>query len=147
MPDFYEDIHNEEMPQNETPLPPVDEQFKNILTDCKRSIYMGIVFSQPEDTNAAQDMYLLDQYLRSLSALYGILNSLPTLQIDSIDWSKQPWLAIPESAHEKTRSALLWYREYLNRNNRSIDRIPYTDYISNVLHRHPYSQLPNPDED
>lgn len=147
MSEFYGGFTDDEQPRNETPLQPVDEQFKNILTDCKRSIYMGIVFASEEGSSEAQDTGLLNTYLRSLSSLYGILNSLPKLEYESIHWDKQPWSEIPESARDKTQSAVLWYKNYLTKNNRTIDRIPYTDYISNILHRHPYSQLPNPDED
>lgn len=147
MSEFYGGFTEDEQPRNETPLPPVDKQFKNILTDCKRSIYMATVFANDENSAEAQDTGLLNVYLRSLSALYALLNSLPSSQTDQIQWVNQPWSEIPESARDKTQSAVLWYKNYLTKNNRTIDRIPYTDYISNILHRHPYSQLPNPDED
>jgi hypothetical protein len=147
MSEFYQETLEDEPIRNDTPLTPVDEQFKNILTDCKRSIYMGIVFAQPEESPEAQDTQLLDKYLQSLSALYAIMNSLPNLPVESIDWSAQPWSVIPQGAYDKTQAALLWYKNYLQKNNRSIDKIPYRDYISNVLHVHPYSQVPNPDED
>jgi hypothetical protein len=132
--------------RNETEIQPVSDEFKNLLTDCKRSIYMGIVFAEPEDTQKAQDVTLLNQYLRSLSALYGILNSLPNLPTENIDWTKEPWNAIPEVSREKTNSALLWYNNFI-KHNKPVDRTKYKDYISSVLYRYPYSQLPTPDED
>ncbi len=147
MSEFYGGLSDEEQPRNETPLPPVDEQFKNILTDCKRSIYTAIVFANEEESTEAQDTGLLNVYLRSLSALYALLNSLPSRQMDQIAWDKQPWSEIPEKARDKAQTALLWYNNYLTKNNRQVDKIPYTDYISNILHRHPYSQVPNPDQD
>jgi hypothetical protein len=150
MSEIYPDGVDDEQPQqqirNETQLEPVSDQFKNLLTDCKRSIYTGIVFAHPEETKEAQDTTILNQYLRSLSALYGVMNSLPHFPIENIDWTKQPWSAIPEQAQNKTQAAVLWYNNFIN-HNKPIDRQQYTDYISSVLFRHPYSQVQNPEED
>lgn len=132
--------------RNETQLEPVSDEFKNLLTECKRSIYTGIVFAHPEESKQAQDLSLLDVYQRSLSALYGVMNSLPQLPVDNIDWTKAPWSAIPQNAHDKTQAAVLWYDKFIKR-NKSIDRLPYTDYITNSLFRHSYSQNPNPEDD
>lgn len=146
MPEIFEETPDEEQTRNETQIEPVSDQFKNMLTDCKRSIYMGIVFAKPEESKEAQDTTLLNQYLRSLSALYGIINSLPNLPTENIDWSKEPWTAIPQGAHDKTQAALLWYNDFI-KNNKDIERKKYRDYITTMLFRHPYSQLPNPEED
>lgn len=146
MPEFFEDTTDEQPIRNETQIEPVSDEFKNMLTECKRSIYMGIVFAKPEESKEAQDTNLLNQYLRSLSALYGIINSLPNIPIENIDWSKEPWTAIPQVAHDKTQASLLWYNDFI-KNNKGIERNKYKDYMTTMLFRHPYSQLPNPEED
>lgn len=146
MSEFFEDTMNDNPIRNETEIEPVSDEFKNMLTDCKRSIYMGIVFAKPEESEEAQDTTLLDQYVRSLSALYGIMNSLPNLPVENIDWSKEPWTAIPQGAQDKTQAALLWYNDFIKK-NKAIERNKYKDYITTMLFRHPYSQLPNPEED
>ena len=149
MSEFFGGFTSDEEQQpvrNETQLEPVLDEFKNLLTDCKRSIYTGIVFAYPEESKQAQDPSLLNVYQRSLSALYGVMNSLPNIEVNNIDWTKAPWSAIPQNAHAKTQAAVLWYDNFIRR-NRSIDRIPYVDYISNVLIKHSYNQNPNPEED
>jgi hypothetical protein len=131
--------------RNETPLEPVSEEFKRLLTDCKRTIYKAVIFQYPEDTQEAQDIHLLNTYLRSLSALYKIMDSIPNVRVDTIDWTKEPWSGIPEQAHDIVKETIVWYTNFVLR-NKSIDRQPYRDYISNVF-KHPFHQQVNPGED
>ena len=149
MSEFFGGYTSDEEQQpirNETPLEPVSDDFKKLLTDCKRSIYTGIVFAYPEESKQAQNPSLLKQYDRSMTALYSVMNSLPRIPVENIDWTKAPWSEIPDHAHDKSQAAVLWYNDFIKR-NKSIDRQPYVDYISNVLFRHSYSQNPNPEED
>jgi len=132
--------------RNETPLEPVSEEFKRLLTDCKRTMYNAIVFQYPEDTPEAQDVNLLNPYLISLTNLYTIMNSIPNVRVDTIDWTKEPWSGIPDQARDIAKKTAVWYTNFVLRNN-PIDRNPYKDYISNVIKHYPFHQQKNPGED
>lgn len=127
--------------RNETPLEPVSEEFKRLLTDCKRAMYNAIVFQYSEDTPEAQDVHLLNPYLKSLTNLYTIMNSIPNVRVDAIDWS-----GIPEQARDIAKKTAVWYTNFVLRNN-PIDRNPYKNYISNVIKHYPFHQQKNPGED
>jgi hypothetical protein len=116
---------------NETPIPDiVSPEFKNMLMSCKNAIYMGIIYALPEGDPKSQDPKLVDDYLQSISKLKYSLDNLQPIHAEQF----------PQQAHDQVNNIYTWYVNFLQNNKQSVNRIPYSDYINNVLHVHPYNQ-------
>jgi hypothetical protein len=120
--------------QNETPLKGVDPEFRNTLIKIKQQLYDQIVYSPDEQSNNAQDLGLLQDYLTHLNCIYLLTiharNGLT--QYSSIE-------TLPVSLQASIRDLLQWIHEYFH-NNVKEDTLPYSRTIDQVLHEDPFVQ-------
>jgi len=129
-----EEYEDDEYEQNDTPPPPLDEQFiKNVL-NIKHNLYDDIILSPSLGTKEAQDNALVEKYIKQLNNVYVLTINAKKGIIDESNLTQYT----PET-REQIKSILLWISDFFKKNHIS-DTIPYENYLHNMLHIYPFVQ-------
>jgi hypothetical protein len=134
----YESIN-----EDTSELHPPSQEFVNGITQMKQKVYNTIIFgngNENENTDDAQSLKLVEQYVNILGGIYSYLYSLAhnNLSHHSSDLMK----TVPNDAHQAVSQVIDWYRHFLTNNRSSEQRIPYESYLKNSLKHHPFTQAP-----
>ena len=132
----YETIENK---INETPLPEIDDEFRKNIIKCKDILYNVFVLSIPLNDEKSQDNTILNNYLKSLTTIYNVLQPNYLLS-NSVDWNKAPLNTVPNEARPVLSQIVTFYSDFLNKNQGAHDRLPYISYIKNSLYTYPFNQ-------
>lgn len=124
----------EEELQNETPLKGVDPEFHNKLITIKQQLYDQIVYSPDEQSNKAQDLGLLQDYLNHLNSIY-----LMTIDARNGSTHYESIETLPASLQTSIRDILQWIHEYFHNNVKEVT-LPYSRMLDQVLHEDPFIQ-------
>lgn len=135
-----DEIDDEDIGQyvNETPLPEVSHELRNLSTSAKKTLYSSIVFSNINSTNEqSQDNTLADKYLKSVQELYQYILVIMKHadNTTSIDYT-----VFPENARASIKQLLEWLENYIETTPMNVDRIIYDDYLHSYFHVFPYVQ-------
>lgn len=136
--DTYESINED---TSELHLP--SQEFVEGITRMKQLIYNTIIFgngNENENSDDAQSLKLVEEYVNILSEIYSYLYSLAHTNVsqDQTDILTK----IPTNARDGVSQVIDWYRQFLTNNKSSEQRIPYESYLKNSLKHHPFTQAP-----
>lgn len=133
--------NNDNMNEDMSELQPPSQEFINNVTRMKQLVYNGIIFgNEEENSNEAQSLKLVEQYVSVLGEIYTHLLS-PTHDANSENRLR----SVPQVAQEAVSRLIEWYRHFLENNRAVEDRIPYESYLKNSLKHHPFIQAPEAD--
>lgn len=112
------------------------KEFKESILKAKHKLYDSNIFSIKEDSDAAHSTELLKKYRNDLHNfyIYSVKLQNPANHSQHIDLS-----IFPEDARDSIQLALNVIKNTFNKNLIS-ETIPYSNFINNLLHVHPYVQ-------
>jgi hypothetical protein len=143
--DNYDNINNDNndnnMNEDISELQSPSQEFINHVTRMKQLVYNGIIFgNEEENSDDAQSLRLVEQYVNVLGGIYAHLMSA------SHDANSENRLrSVPQGAQEAVSRLIEWYQRFLENNKAVEDRIPYESYLKNSLKHHPFIQVPEAD--
>lgn len=117
--------YEEEYMQNEIPPSDVDDKFREVILDAKRSLNTKIINGPELGTRESQSIKLVNNYINALNHLY-------VLSLDAqrgINVINEKNLSIfPVETKDKIELALQYITDYFKKLN-IVDKIPYEHYI------------------
>ena len=123
--DYEEDIV-------EDSLVPLDSLFIEHVANLKYHCYDITVLQVPLDSDNAQSVDLLQNYINLLSTVYMILQNAS----HDIDQTK----SLPLSVKERLAPLLQWIRNFCKTNQDPVDHIPFKSYLRMNIIENPYIQ-------
>ena len=128
------DEEDEEYEQNDTPPPPLDEEFIKSVLNIKHNLYDDIILSPSLGTKEAQDNRLIEKYIKQLNNVYVLTINAKKGVIDESNLSRYT-----PKTREQIKNMLIWISEFFKKNHIN-DKIPYENYLHNMLHVYPFIQ-------
>jgi len=122
----------EEDTEHPVSLRSLDPTFIDYLNDLKHHCYDSTVTKDPLDSERAQSMDPLQDYINLLSAVHRIL-------LDASYGTGQQ-TSLPASVQTKLDPLLEWIRQFCETNRDPVDRIPFQTYMLMNLIENPYIQ-------
>jgi len=121
-----------ERTENSISLRSLDPHFINDLISLKHHCYDITVTQDPLDSDRAQSMDSLQDYIRMLSTIYTVLLNAP--------YDTEQRTALPASVQEHLAPLLEWIRQFCETNHNPADRIPFQSYVRMNIIENPYVQ-------
>lgn len=126
---------DEDITNNETPLPELDSEFRESILNAKHSLYDNIVLLPELGTEQAQNPKVIVAYMTNLNNFYELSKKAQAANHNAtLDLS-----GFPEKSRAQIKLALDWISNYFSK-NKIPDTIPYKDYIRNSLHDYQFVQ-------
>jgi hypothetical protein len=110
----------------------LDPTFIADLTALKHHCYDITVLQIPLDSERAQSMAPLQDYINLLSAVHMILLKAP--------YDTEQQTSLPASVQTKMAPLLEWIRHFCETNRDPVDRLPYQSHLTSNLKEAPYDQ-------
>jgi hypothetical protein len=130
--------HDNDMNEDTSELQYPSQEFIENVTQMKKLVYNAIIFrNENENSDDAQSLKLVDQYINVLGGIYAYLCSLA-----QGNPSNDLLRSVPQEAHDAVLRLIEWYRQFLTVNKAIEQRIPYESYLKNSLKHHPFTQVP-----
>ena len=138
MEEEEEEEEEEEIIQNEEPLQPINDVFKKLVLNTKKTLYKNIILAPSLNTKNAQDNKLLVLYLKKLTSIHLLCLDVQ-YRILSDEELNKVLKKYPNEARIAIKDMIKWLMIFFSKNN-LVDILPYTDYLETQLHRHPLVQ-------
>jgi len=110
----------------------LDPTFITDLTALKHHCYDITVTNDPLDSERAQSMAPLQDYINLLSTVHTILLKAP--------YDTENQKSLPASVQTKMAPLLEWIRHFCETNRDPVDRLPYQSHLTSNLKEAPYDQ-------
>lgn len=123
------DIEHTERPAS---LRSLDPTFIIHLSALKHHCYDITVTNDPLDSERAQSMAPLQDYINLLFKVHMILLKAP--------YDTQQQKDLPASVQTKLAPLLEWIRQFCETNRDPVDRLPYRSHLTSNLKENPYDQ-------
>jgi len=113
----------------------LDPTFIADLTALKHHCYDITVLQIPLDSERAQSMAPLQDYINLLSTVHMILLKAP--------YDTEQHTSLPASVQTKMAPLLEWIHHFCETHHDPADRLPYQSHVTSNLKETPYHQTPN----
>jgi hypothetical protein len=110
----------------------LDPTFITHLSDLKHHCYDITVTNDPLDSERAQSMAPLQDYINLLFNVHMILLKAP--------YDTEQQKSLPASVQTKLAPLLEWIRQFCETNRDPVDRLPYQSHLTSNLKENPYDQ-------
>ena len=110
----------------------LDPTFITRLSDLKHHCYDITVTKDPLDSERAQSMAPLQDYINLLFKVHMILLKAP--------YDTEQQKSLPASVQTKLAPLLEWIRQFCETNRDPVDRLPYQSHLTSNLKENPYDQ-------
>ena len=127
----YED---DEYIQNDIAPEPLNQDFVKNVLKAKHSLYDNIVLAPEPGTQNAQNLQLLNEYLKKVNKVYVLAVNAQKGEIN-----EESMKTFPPASRESILFVLKWLKEYFSK-NRIPDTIPYSDFINKSFHEYQFVQ-------
>lgn len=116
----------------EESLQPLDPVFIEQVADLKRHCYDITVLQVRLDSEDAQRMDLLQDYIKMLFTIHMILQNA--------SHDREELKSLPLSVQERLTRLLEWIRTFCETHRDPVDRIPFQSYLRTNIIENPYIQ-------
>ena len=134
---MWEDTTQDDTEREETEYPislrALDPTFINDLISLKHHCYDITVLHVPLDSERAQSMDLLQDYITMLSTIYTILLCAP--------YGTEQQTSLPASVQKQMAPLLEWIRHFCETNRDPVDRLPFQSYLRMNIIENPYVHI------
>jgi len=110
----------------------LDSNFINNIISLKHHCYDITVLQVPLDSDDAQSMVPLQNYITMLSTIYAVLMNAP--------YDTKTQKLLPASVQEKMAPLLEWIRQFCETNRDPSTRLPFQSYLRMNIIENPYVQ-------
>jgi hypothetical protein len=124
-----EDTEDTDRPASLRSLDPI---FITNLSALKHHCYDITVTNDPLDSERAQSMAPLQDYINLLFKVHMILLKAP--------YDTEQQHSLPASVQTKLAPLLEWIRQFCETNRDPVDRLPYQSHLTTNLKENPYDQ-------